>query len=185
MTELDNKFFETYKRFNKLLNEMYGSNEGVKSYLAEIEFNQYLGVSLIPNWNSFVNKIKDLRHKRNQLAHESFYGQLATEDDIQSMNYILDSFYNSSDPLTLLHKEKELRKRSTVKKSAPQQSTQFFQESYSYSTVQTQNYQQYKSEHNEVSRKTGRGLLAVAAILAVLGIAALIVAIVGLLQGWF
>lgn len=185
MTNQDNEFFETYKRFNNFLDDAYGSNKGVQSYLDEMEFNQYLGVRLVPNWNSFAKNIKDLRHKRNQLAHDNFYGQLTTEVDIQSINYILDSLFNSTDPLTLLRKEKEQKERAKVKRSTPQQPIQYIQKLYSYSTVQSQNFHQYKSKHNEVRRKTIRGLYVVAAILAVLGVVALIVAIVGYFYGWF
>lgn len=64
------EFFDEYKRLDKLCSDIYGkSSGGVTSYINDMASVSSSDAQKILDWNSTYNKLKSLRHIRNQMAH--------------------------------------------------------------------------------------------------------------------
>ena len=63
-------FFDEYKKLDKLCSEMYGKNSGgVTCYLNDMMTVPVMQRNRIPEWNQTYDRLRELRHIRNQMAH--------------------------------------------------------------------------------------------------------------------
>lgn len=120
---LNIEFFNEYKRLDKLCSEIYGENSGgVTSYINDMEHTSTLGVSNIPEWDATYNKLKSLRHTRNQMAHGegSFEDYECDYDDIKWLRDFYEKIMNVSDPLAIYRRNTKVKKqvqKNTLDKS--------------------------------------------------------------------
>ena len=78
-------FFDEYKKLDKLCSEMYGKNSGgVTCYLNDMMAVPVMQRNRIPEWNQTYDRLRELRHIRNQMAHGegSFEDYPCSEEDV-------------------------------------------------------------------------------------------------------
>lgn len=98
-------FIDSYKRLEKLCNEMYGANYGLSAYIDDM-LNNPAGAKYIEDWNQTLKQLKHYRWIRNQIVHEPNCNEenMCAPDD----SLWLDKFYSrilaSNDPLSLYRK---------------------------------------------------------------------------------
>ncbi len=91
---INNEFYEEFKKLDKLLSEAYGELHGVTAYLNDMKKRGVVDVG-------DYNKLKKLRHIRNNLAHEVGYGNIdrVTKEDILYIKNFKKRFLKGKDPL--------------------------------------------------------------------------------------
>lgn len=62
-------FIDSYKRLEKLCNEIYGDNHGLSSYIDEM-INNPSGSRYVAEWDEVLKQLKHYRWVRNQIVHE-------------------------------------------------------------------------------------------------------------------
>ena len=98
------EFFDEYKRLDKLCADMYGKSScGVTSYIDDMASVSSSDVQKILDWYSTYNKLKSLRHIRNQMAHGecSFDDYECSYDDIKWLRDLYFTKNNSDERLDL------------------------------------------------------------------------------------
>lgn len=108
------EFFDEYKRLDKLCSDMYGkSSGGVTSYINDMASVSSSDAQKILDWNSTYNKLKSLRHIRNQMAHGegSFDDYVCSYDDIEWLRDFRNKIMNVSDPLAIYRSNMEMKKQ--------------------------------------------------------------------------
>lgn len=102
MQPADNKFFEEYKRLDKLCSEMYSCQSGISAYICEMEDKAYQGQRRVCSWNSDYKMLKHVRWVRNQIAHDSGTYQISEPGDLTFVRNFCRRIFSGKDPLTLL-----------------------------------------------------------------------------------
>ena len=98
-------FIDSYKRLEKLCNEIYGDNHGLSSYIDEM-INNPSGSRYVAGWDEVLKQLKHYRWVRNQIVHEPD----CTEDNMCEPGDAewLESFHlrimSASDPLAMYRK---------------------------------------------------------------------------------
>ena len=107
MNTINYIFFETYKKLEKICNEIFSATNGVTQYIDEMETVSFSVYYNIPNWKSDLSTLKNLRYIRNQIAHNegSFDQNLCTQNDIDWLNNFHMRIMEQTDPLSLLRKK--------------------------------------------------------------------------------
>lgn len=126
MQELDNIFFEEYKRLDNICKDMFLSSNGVSEYITQMELSAHLGRIRVQGWDEDYKMLKHLRWVRNQIAHNS--GSFSTEKDLADLRSFYNRIFNLQDPLAVLRKYLELEKQKPKKvtnysRPAPSQPT--------------------------------------------------------------
>ena len=80
-------FIDSYKKLEKLCNEMYGDKHGVSLYIDEM-INTPVGSRYVKSWNEDLKQLKHYRWVRNQIVHEPGCTEtnMCNRDDIQWIN---------------------------------------------------------------------------------------------------
>lgn len=99
---------------------MYRVPQGVTSYINDMERTDYSKHMGIRNWEDDLRRLKQLRHKRNYLAHEgSFDEPLCTQEDIVWLTDFYDRIMRHNDPLAQMHLQKQRRpQKKTAEENA-------------------------------------------------------------------
>ena len=108
------EFFDEYKRLDKLCSDIYGkSSGGVTSYINDMASVSSSDAQKILDWHSTYNKLKSLRHIRNQMAHGegSFDDYACSYDDIEWLRDFRNKIMNVSDPLAIYRSNMEMKKQ--------------------------------------------------------------------------
>ncbi len=108
------EFFDEYKRVDKLCADMYGkSSGGVTSYIDDMASVSSSDVQKILDWYSTYNKLKSLRHIRNQMAHGecSFDDYECSYDDIKWLRDFRNKIMNVSNTLAIYRRNIEIKKQ--------------------------------------------------------------------------
>lgn len=162
MQELDNEFFEIYKRLDRLCSDIYGCRNGVSRYIEDMERVYYQGRLVVPAWDQFYKTLKHLRWVQNQIAHDSGQFQICKECDAQDANDFYHAIMSGRDPLTMLRKYHE--SRTTAKNPMCREEP---------ATIPT------ASNRSDVSRPTRRRIsFLAAAVLLLAGAATIIIPII-------
>lgn len=103
MTQLDNEFFEEYKHLERLCSDMYSCQDGIRQYLEDMECRFSAGEKVVPNWMRDYRKLRGLRKRRNNLAHNVSEYQVCTERDIEDVKDFTDRILRRQDPLAMLN----------------------------------------------------------------------------------
>ena len=115
MNPYNNNFFEEFKRLDKLCCGIYQTDRGgVTSYIEDMKAAAWFDSRAVPNWERDLAKLKQLRHYRNQLAHEegAFEEVLCIQDDIDWLKDFHDRILDRSDPMALLHQNALARQQA-------------------------------------------------------------------------
>ncbi len=98
-------FIDSYKKLEKLCNEMYGDKHGVSLYIDEM-INTPVGSRYVKSWNEDLKQLKHYRWVRNQIVHEPGCTEtnMCNRDDIQWINNFYTRMMSTSDPLALYRK---------------------------------------------------------------------------------
>ena len=106
MNEIDNAFFEEYKRLDKLCMDLLSSKSGVSEYISQMETTSS-GQYYIPSWDRDYKMLKHLRWVRNQIAHDTMGGTLSEESDLKMVIDFYNRILSGEDPFTQLRKEQD------------------------------------------------------------------------------
>ena len=84
-------FFDEYKKLDKLCSEMYGINSGgVTCYLNDMMAVPVMQRNRIPEWNQTYDRLRELRHIRNQMAHgEGIIQSVNDKEMLESVTKLL------------------------------------------------------------------------------------------------
>lgn len=111
MHSADNKFFEQYKRLDKLCSEIYSERNGISEYITDMENQAELGRRYVSSWELDYKSLKHVRWVRNRLAHAVDSSRISESEDCDFVCDFYRRIMDSKDPLTLLRKTKEAEKR--------------------------------------------------------------------------
>ena len=103
-------FFDEYKKLDKLCSEMYGKNSGgVTCYLNDMMAVPVMQRNRIPEWNQTYDRLRELRHIRNQMAHGegSFEDYPCSEEDVLWLFEFRSKIMHISDPLAVYRRQTE------------------------------------------------------------------------------
>ena len=103
-------FFDEYKKLDKLCSEMYGKNSGgVTCYLNDMIAVPVMQRNRIPEWNQTYDRLRELRHIRNQMAHGegSFEDYPCSEEDVLWLFEFRSKIMHISDPLAIYRRQTE------------------------------------------------------------------------------
>ena len=101
-------FFDEYKKLDKLCSEMYGKNSGgVTCYLNDMMTVPVMQRNRIPEWNQTYDRLRELRHIRNQMAHGegSFEDYPCSEEDVLWLFEFRSKIMHISDPLAVYRRQ--------------------------------------------------------------------------------
>ena len=111
MNQLDNEFFETYKRLDNICRDMYKTageyKAGVKMYLEDMNDNFSQGSRLVQGWREDYQSLKRCKRIRDQLAHSEYYPSegICSYDDIDFVKCFYERILSQTDPLAELEKQ--------------------------------------------------------------------------------
>ena len=103
-------FFDEYKKLDKLCSEMYGINSGgVTCYLNDMMAVPVMQRNRIPEWNQTYDRLRELRHIRNQMANgeSSFEDYPCSEEDVLWLFEFRSKIMHISDPLAVYRRQTE------------------------------------------------------------------------------
>ena len=104
-------FFDEYKKLDKLCSEMYGINSGgVTCYLNDMMAVPVMQRNRIPEWNQTYDRLRELRHIRNQMAHGegSFEDYPCSEEDVLWLFEFRSKIMHISDPLAVYRRQRKV-----------------------------------------------------------------------------
>lgn len=126
MRELNIEFQERYKRLDKLCKEMYSSDEGISSYIQDMDGTPYNEQKAVYNWDIIYKQLKHYRWMRNQLAHDiPIDSDFCEQSDIDWIENFYESIFNGTDPLALANKAKQIERQrhSTIPRTSTENHT--------------------------------------------------------------
>ena len=112
MIEENMNFQELYIRLDALCKDCFNSQEGVSEYIRQMEKDMFEGERIVLNWENIYRKLKHIRWKRNQLAHEvgALNSNIIEEDEILFVSNFYNKIINTEDPLSELRKHRQNKK---------------------------------------------------------------------------
>lgn len=120
MHPFDDRFFEAYKRLDRLCADLYGdwdaNKAGVTAYIEDMKSRDARGRQLVPAWDADRQSLKHVRDVRNRIAHEAAAGQVAQPSDLDFVEELHQRLLSGTDPLTSLWKAE---KRQTEQRKRP------------------------------------------------------------------
>lgn len=124
-------FNESYKRLEKLCNEIYGDNYGISRYIDEM-INTPSGSRYVGEWDEDLKQLKHYRWVRNQIAHvpDCTEENMCELSDTQWLDDFRARLMSSNDPLTKyrnarhnIYKEQKAVPQYKEQKAVPQNYT--------------------------------------------------------------
>lgn len=109
MNEIDNTFFEEYKRLDKLCMDLLSSKSGVSEYISQMETSRF-GQYYIPSWDNDYKTLKHLRWVRNQIAHDTMGGTISDECDLTMVRDFYTRILSREDPFAQLREVQDRKK---------------------------------------------------------------------------
>lgn len=110
------EFINSYKRLEKLCNEIYDSNHGISAYIDDMA--KLTSASFyVFNWNDDLKQLKHYRWIRNQIAHEPNCTEenMCEYGDAQWIDDFYDRIMYQSDPLAMYRKATKPRPTAKTK----------------------------------------------------------------------
>ena len=147
-------FINSYKRLEKLCNEIYDSNHGISAYIDDM-LRLTSASRYVSSWDNDLKQLKHYRWIRNQIAHEPNCTEenMCEYGDVQWIDDFYDRIMNQSDPLAMYRKA--TRPQPVAK---PKQHGQSSQLQYTYLV-------QPVSSKKKVRKATGWIVLLIIAVL--------------------
>ena len=109
MNEIDNIFFEEYKRLDKLCMDLLSSKSGVSEYISQMETTRF-GQYCIPSWDNDYKVLKHLRWVRNQIAHDTTGVSISEESDLIMIREFYKRILSGEDPFAQLREVQDRKK---------------------------------------------------------------------------
>ena len=133
MTEQNGRLMKSFSRLEKLLNDMYGRQEGKGSVTVYIDLmiekqQTDRDVYDVDDWEEDLRSLKNIRYKRNKIAHESdaMDTAMCDEEDILWLEKFRERIMRSDDPLARLNREKQRKiTKSAVRRRPAEYKTDF------------------------------------------------------------
>ena len=178
-------FFDEYKKLDKLCSEMYGKNSGgVTCYLNDMMAVPVMQRNRIPEWNQTYDRLRELRHIRNQMAHgeSSFEDYPCSEEDVLWLFEFRSKIMHISDPLAVYRRQTEGSTHATRAKREHQLAVDHWQTERNiadYQRIKMDNVEVIDQEENDSFEKKHSMLKEI----AVFGLIVLIVAAAVLIFG--
>ena len=178
-------FFDEYKKLDKLCSEMYGKNSGgVTCYLNDMMAVPVMQRNRIPEWNQTYDRLRELRHIRNQMAHgeSSFEDYPCSEEDVLWLFEFRSKIMHISDPLAVYRRQTEGSTHATRAKGEHQlavDQSQTERNIADYQRIKMDNVEVIDQEENDSFEKKHSMLKEI----AVFGLIVLIVAAAVLIFG--
>ena len=112
------ELIEKFGSLEKICNQIYSEKHGVTAYIDDMTENNDLGEVYVRGWSDFLQALKDIRHKRNQLSHGDvpFSSNYTQKDDLKFINDFHELILTQNDPLAVLRKELKRRQKNAEKK---------------------------------------------------------------------
>ena len=103
-------FIDSYKRLEKLCNEIYGDIHGVKAYIEEMN-NTPLGARYVLGWDEDLKRLKHYKWVRNQIWHDLNCTEenMCEYGDAQWLDNFRSRIMSANDPLALYRKARNPR----------------------------------------------------------------------------
>ena len=100
---------ERFGDLERLCGQIYGTPHGVSSYIDDMIRVSREGRCFVYGWDRDLQRLKETRHKRNQLSHGevSFSTRYAEEDDAAFLTDFRERIMQRTDPLAQLHSQKQ------------------------------------------------------------------------------
>lgn len=103
MRDLNIDFMDLYKRVDRFIKDAYSSSTGVSEYINQMELNFVNGTINILTWKDDYYQLKQMRWKRNQLAHEVGYDtNIIENEDYKWLEDFFERLMDYSDPMSNL-----------------------------------------------------------------------------------
>ena len=116
MTKLEAKYFDEYKRLNRVCSDMFGDSNGVSRYISRMEELFETGRKTVPIWESDYRTLNRLRYVRNKIAHDDDSSS-CTESDFNSLEEFYDRLLKGRDALSCYTR---LQAHGPTEKQSPQ-----------------------------------------------------------------
>lgn len=109
MNQTENRFFEEFKRLDKLCSEMYGDMHGVTAYIEDMRAMEYANSCKADDFEETLRELVRLRHVRNALAHDTSLNNIdeVTENDIEWIINFYQKILATADPIALCSQKKQ------------------------------------------------------------------------------
>lgn len=119
MLEENAKFLDEYNSLDQLIKDAFNSEKGVSEYIDRM-YDNVTDKNKAKNFDNTLKTLKDLRYKRNQLAHGdvSMRDNYVDEDDIDNVIYLYNLMIDRKDPLAVINKNKTKVKTNKKNKNS-------------------------------------------------------------------
>lgn len=113
-------FLDSYKRLEKLCNEIYGGNRGVSAYIEDMK-NLTFAQRYVVDWNNDLEQLKHYRWVRNQIAHDPNCTEenMCKHDDAQWIDIFHNRLMTQTDPLAMYRKATKPQPAAKPKQQYP------------------------------------------------------------------
>ena len=114
MNDIENRFFEQYKKLDNLCKDLLNSKQGVSTYIAQMENTPAFERRYVNSWDSDYKILKHIRWVRNDIAHSDYQSE-CTEGDIAYARNFYTRIMKQEDPFSIINKGKiaQFRKQSS------------------------------------------------------------------------
>ncbi|MFQ6932013.1 MAG: DUF6548 family protein [Eubacterium sp.] len=114
MNDIENRFFEQYKKLDNLCKDLLNSKQGVSTYIAQMENTPAFERRYVNSWDSDYKMLKHIRWVRNDIAHSDYQSE-CTEGDIAYARNFYTRIMKQEDPFSIINKGKiaQFRKQSS------------------------------------------------------------------------
>ena len=114
MNDIENRFFEQYKKLDNLCKDLLNSKQGVSTYIAQMENTPAFERRYVNSWDSDYKMLKHITWVRNDIAHSDYQSE-CTEGDIAYARNFYTRIMKQEDPFSIINKRKiaKFRKQSS------------------------------------------------------------------------
>lgn len=99
MQTTDIAFLQQYIKLDTLLRDMLNSDRGVSDYLETMEDEERRAQILrVPGWTEDYHTLRQLRHLRNLITHESCAADISTQEDLDDLQAFYQRAMSGDDP---------------------------------------------------------------------------------------
>lgn len=104
-TKINAEFVEKFGELEKLCNDIYSQKHGVSCYIDDMINMQ--GKYNVKDWNNYLKKLKEARHKRNKLTHGEvgFSEKYILKEDIEFVEQFRKLLLKKQDPISIYYQK--------------------------------------------------------------------------------
>lgn len=120
MNNIEILFFENYKKLDNLCKDILNAEQGVTSYINEMERTPLGKRRFVPTWEVDYKNLKHVRWIRNDIAHGNG-ASVCEQTDIDFVVSFYQRIMNQTDPFGIIHKRESVKSVSQKKTIHPSQ----------------------------------------------------------------